>query len=143
MLLAASYYGAARGPDSHGFDIYALRGMAMRGINENILDPAASLSDELIGSVLNVAAYEALFGDRDAYATHMSGLQKIVQIRGGLGTLGLNGLLQRMILWIDSNASYVTGFNVFFDKTNFPTSVDHPALNLAMFGIRRDSHSRP
>jgi len=143
MLLAAAHYEAEHGSNSHGFDIFALRSMAISGMNEHLLSPVSSLSDELVGAILHVAAYEALFGDRDAFAMHMNGLRKIVQLRGGLSTLGLDGLLERMILWVDANACFATGLDIFFNKNDFPTHVNHPPLNLALFGARRDSHSRP
>jgi len=143
MLLAASHYESEYGSNNHGFDIFALRSMAISGMNEHLLSPASSLSDELVGAILHVAAYEALFGDRNAFAMHMSGLQKIVELRGGLSTLGLDGLLERMLLWVDVNASFATGFDIFFNKRDYPTPTEHPPLNLALFGARRDSHTRP
>ncbi|GAB7337694.1 hypothetical protein MBLNU457_g2980t1 [Dothideomycetes sp. NU457] len=143
MLLGASHYESEHGSNSHGFDIFALRSMAISGMNEHLLSPTSSLSDELVGSILHVAAYEALFGDRDAFAMHMSGLQKIVELRGGLSTLGLDGLLERMLLWVDVNASFATGFDIFFNKRDYPTPTEHPPLNMSLFGARRDSHTRP
>ncbi|PSK43734.1 Kinesin-like protein unc-104 [Elsinoe australis] len=137
LLLAAAHCRLIKGPESHGIDIITLRGMALRGINENLQHPAKSLSDETIGAVLSVAMYEALFGDSDTYATHMTGLQKLVTLRGGLPELGLDGLLEKMLLWVDSNASYITGYNLFFPRTAYPSSRSHPLPNPQQFGSRR------
>lgn len=142
LLLAAAHCRLMKGPESHGIDIITLRGMALRGINENLQHPAKSLSDEMIGAVLSVAMYEALFGDSDTYATHMTGLQKLVTLRGGLPELGLDGLLEKMLLWVDSNASYITGYNLFFPRTAYPSSRSHPLPNPQQFGSRRPLQTR-
>jgi len=138
MLLAGSYCSADNGIDSHSFDIYAFRGLAISGINEQIMDPEKGVRDEIVGAVLNIAAYEALFGELDAFQTHMGGLQQIVQIRGGLGSLGLDGLLEKLILWVDANAAYLTGNEIYFDRRHFPSSFSHPVPDTARFGSRRD-----
>lgn len=114
------------GPGAHAIDFIHLRGMAIRAINDSIQDPVKACSDATIGGVMKMAVYESLFGDTNAYVTHMTGLQKMVMLRGGLGALGLDGLLERMLLWIDANTSSLRGYNVFFDKARFPTSVVHP-----------------
>ncbi|KAF4547740.1 Hypothetical protein D9617_36g062780 [Elsinoe fawcettii] len=139
LLLAATHCTSVNGPDAHNIDIITLRGMALRGINDNLQNPGKSLSDELIGAVLSMATYEAIFGDSETYATHMTGLQKMVTLRGGLHNLGLEGLLERMLLWVDANASYMTGYEVFFPRTSYPSNVTHPFPNPTLFGSRRPS----
>ena len=144
MLFAAAFYQASNGPLAPQIDLYVLKGMAIRSVNASLLSSNRSINDELIGAVVNLAAFEAFFGDRDAYATHMAGLQKIIQLRGGLETLGLDGLLQRILLWVDANASQVTGLNLFFDNNNFPTSIPHPQPNAYWSSAaRHDSIATP
>ena len=48
-----------------------------------------------------------MFGEADHYHVHMMGLKRMVRLRGGLSNLGLDGLLARMLLWIDNNASFL------------------------------------
>lgn len=39
----------------------------------------------------------------------MKGLVRMVALRGGLSSLGLDGLLGRMCVWIDRNAAFLNG----------------------------------
>ncbi|QIW99993.1 hypothetical protein AMS68_005511 [Peltaster fructicola] len=133
MLVAASHYGRARGPRAHAIDLLQLRGMAIHEINNALEDPVRALSDQLIAAVAKMAAYEALFGDRSTYNTHMTGLLRMVSLRGGLPALGLEGLLERVLLWIDVNASHVTASHIYFDKAAFPTSAVHPRPDPSRF----------
>ena len=50
----------------------------------------------------------------------------MVSLRGGLPALGLDGLLERILLWIDVNAAHITGSHVFFDTAAFPSTARHP-----------------
>ena len=133
MLLAASHYGRVRGARSHTIDLLQLRGMAIREINAALEDSRRATSDQLITAVAEMASYEALFGDHDIFNTHMTGLMRLVTLRGGLPQLGLNGLLERVLLWIDSNATYIVGRHVYFDKAAFPTNAVHPRPNPQRF----------
>ena len=126
MLMAASHYGNVRGSRSHTIDILQLRGMAIREINGALEDPQRATSDQLIAAVAKMASYEALFGDRKIFNTHMTGLLRMVSLRGGLPALGLDGLLERILLWIDSNAAHITGSHIYFDKAAFPSTANHP-----------------
>lgn len=67
------------------------------------------LSDGLIGAVAKMVSFEAMHGDLAAFEVHMLGLRRMVEMRGGLGALGLNGLLRRMVIWIDLNSSFLLG----------------------------------
>ncbi|KAK6393738.1 hypothetical protein LTR65_002115 [Meristemomyces frigidus] len=143
MLVAASHHGRVRGSRLHAIDLLQLRGMAISEINAALEDPRRATSDQLIVAVAMMACYEALFGDRDIFNTHMTGLTRMVTLRGGLPNLGLDGLLERLILWIDANATLIVGRHVYFDKAAFPTSAVHPRPNPRKFagGIVREGQS--
>ena len=81
----------------------------------------------MIGAVAKMAAYEAIFGDSEVFTAHMRGLQMMLKLRGGLCTLGLNGLLERMLIWIDLNAAHLTGIAVALGGEDFPTTVSFAA----------------
>lgn len=68
------------------------------------------MGDTTIGAVAKIAAFEAVFGDEDAYRQHMSGLSRMIQIRGALGdTIGpLDRFLARLVAWTDINAVHFT-----------------------------------
>lgn len=117
--------------------------MAIREINGALEDPQRATSDQLIAAVAKMASYEALFGDRQIFNTHMTGLLRMVSLRGGLPALGLGGLLERILLWIDSNAAHITGSHIYFDRAAFPSSAVHPRPDPHRFtgGLPRQSPS--
>lgn len=94
---------------------------AIGEISAALVDDTQRATDRTIAIVAQMAAYEALFGDRKIYRTHMRGLTQIVRLRGGLPALGLDGLMERFLLWIDSNTSLITGF---------PLNFEHPEQHL-------------
>ena len=47
----------------------------------------------------------------------------MLKLRGGLPTLGLNGLLERMLVWIDVNAAHLTGMPTILGGEDLPTKV--------------------
>ena len=51
----------------------------------------------------------------------------MLKMRGGLSTLGLDGLLERMVVWIDLNAAHLTGTEVALGNEAFPTTVSFAA----------------
>ena len=133
MLMATAHYGNNRGARSHTIDLLQLRGMAIREISTAMSDPARARSDQIIAAVAIMASFEALFGDRDIFNTHVTGLLRLVSLRGGLPALGLDGLLARILLWIDSNASHMANSHVYFDKAAFPSTAVHPTPDLRRF----------
>lgn len=126
LLLAASRYGRRHGPRSHAIDILQLRGMAIREINQALTVPARGTSDQIIMAVAEMATYEALFGSHEIFNTHMTGLTRMVTLRGGLPALGLDGLIERILLWIDVNVAHVNRSRLYFDRVAFPTRETHP-----------------
>ena len=72
------------------------------------------LSDALIGAVAKMASYEASFGDLDNYTVHMRALSKIVSLRGGLESLGLDGLLRQIVVWVDWKGASLYGSMLYF-----------------------------
>ena len=75
-----------------------------------------------------MASYEAMFGDQNAYEMHMQGLKKMVQMRGGLEALGLEGMLARICVWIDRNSAFLQKTEVHFEDV--PEQV---AVNMSGF----------
>ncbi|KAK0900558.1 hypothetical protein LTR02_009102 [Friedmanniomyces endolithicus] len=127
VMLVATHYRRSRGTHAHAIDPLQLRGMAIREINQALEDPVRATSDQLIAGVAHMACYEALCGDPDGFNTHMTGLLRLVSMRGGLPALGLDGLLERILLWIDANATHIVGTHLYFNRVAFPTlSAVHP-----------------
>jgi hypothetical protein len=90
--------------------------MAITEISSALADDSHGITDQLIAAVVQMAAYEALFGDSVICHAHMQGLTRMVSMRGGLPTLGLDGLLERLVLWVDANISHLIGSRLYFDK---------------------------
>lgn len=117
-----------------------LKTKAIEGIQTALADDALCTADQTVAAVAQMAAYEVLFGDSRISRMHMQGLKRILHLRGGLPNLGLAGLLEEFILWIDCNISYILGEPSFLDETQFPTSLSlirRPHPNLDEFRYER------
>jgi hypothetical protein len=107
LLMAASHFCIMNPSQAALIDLLALKARALSEINNALANPKRAVSDAVIGAVMKMAAYEAVFGDSAVFTAHMKGLQMMLKMRGGLSTLGMNGLLERMVVWIDLNASHL------------------------------------
>ena len=76
-----------------------------------------AVPDAIIGAVAKMASYEAMFGSPTLFHTHFRALQHMIETRGGLHTLGLDGLLMRMVLWIDINSAFLLNSRTYFAPT--------------------------
>lgn len=122
LLMAASHYCVMNPSKAALYDLLALKARALSEINAAMSQPGRAITDAMIGAVAKMAAYEAVFGDSAVFAAHMKGLHQMLELRGGLGVLGLNGLLERMLVWINLNATWLTGIkNEAFES--LPTTV--------------------
>jgi hypothetical protein len=127
LLMAASHYCAVNPQSASLIDLLYLKSRALTEINAALRNPKRATSDAVIGAVMKMAAYEAVFGDSAVFSAHMRGLSLMLNMRGGLGTLGLDGLLERMVVWIDLNAHFVCGLTKMFGNDAFPTVVEFEA----------------
>lgn len=123
LLMAASHFCIVNPSKAVLIDLLALKARALSEINAALAKPNRAVTDAMIGAVAKMAAYEAVFGDSAIFSAHMKGLQMMLKLRGGLATLGLNGLLERMLVWIDLNAAHLTGTEVALGGESFPTQV--------------------
>lgn len=123
LLMAASHFAIVNPAQGALIDLLALKARALSEINAALVNPQRAVSDAMIGAVAKMAAYEAIFGDSEVFAAHIRGLKMMLRMRGGLGKLGLDGLLERMLVWIDLNAAHLTGKEVALGGTDMPTEV--------------------
>lgn len=116
MLIAASHYASLHNhPSSMRIDLLGLRYEAVLSINRSLeTQQPVTVQDALIGAIAKMASYEAMFGSLENYDIHMQGLSRVIGLRGGLTTLGLNGLLHRIVVWIDRNAAFLHGSAMYF-----------------------------
>ncbi|THX94723.1 hypothetical protein D6D03_09537 [Aureobasidium pullulans] len=127
LLFAASLFRSSMAAHAQVVDLFQLKDMAIQAMNECL-----STKDSMIATMATMAQYEAFWRDADAFATHMSGLRQFVEMRGGLSALGLNGLLERMLLAIDFNLAQTTGQERSFKPTGLVPSRQSP--------LRQGSH---
>ncbi|KAK4619949.1 hypothetical protein CLAFUW4_11025 [Fulvia fulva] len=129
LLMAASHYWRAFG--SQGWNsprsgkdavagivvrpeiILVLKARALNEVNRCLKsdDVRIALGDTTLGAVAKLAAFEAIFGDQDAYRQHMYGLRQMLQVRTTLGDAigSVDAFLARLVTWIDVNAAHFTG----------------------------------
>jgi Fungal specific transcription factor domain len=103
MLLAASHLVLLHDLKSHGPILLQMKSNAIAAVRNALA--ADGPTDQLIGAVVKMASYEAMFGDQKSFELHMAGLIKMIEMRGGLSSLGLNGMLARMCVWVDRNSA--------------------------------------
>lgn len=137
VLVSAAHLAKLHGDQEHNIDMLQLRGMAIQQVNGALTEHNSggrATSDQLIVAVSKMATYELLFGQRETFHTHMTGLQRMVSLRGGLPALGLGGFLERMLLWIDANAAVITGAtDLYFPAAAYATSQGHPRADRRLF----------
>lgn len=133
LLISASNYASLRGGCDMKADLLQLRCEAIRTINEALKEPKRALTDAAIGAVAKMASYEAMFGSLDTYNMHMTGLARMVDLRGGLSSLGLGGLLRRICIWIDRNSAFLNGSPLYFPNDTFVPGEPLPGPNPAHF----------
>lgn len=114
LLTAASHYASFTSVPRAKTCLYYLKHEAITAINRLILSNNGIVDDQTIGAVAKMASYEAMFGEAELYHTHMKALVRLIDLRGGLNTLGLGGLLMRMVLWIDLNSAFLLNCPVYF-----------------------------
>ncbi|KAJ6446649.1 DNA-directed RNA polymerases I, II, and III subunit RPABC2 [Purpureocillium lavendulum] len=101
-----------------------MKQVAISSVNEAMRDPRRCLSDEVIGAVAKLASFEAMHGDEATYHAHMVGLRRMVELRGGMDSLGLGGLLRRIIVWIDLNSAFLLQCDRYFPGYTFTGRTD-------------------
>ncbi|KAL2865101.1 uncharacterized protein BJX67DRAFT_383099 [Aspergillus lucknowensis] len=135
ILLAASNYASVqRERLDMRMDLLALRCEAVQAVNEALeLEHPGSISDALVGAIAKMASYEAMYGSLDNYTVHMQGLEQAVELRGGLASLGLRGLLRRIVIWIDRNGAFLNGSALHFPGETFAPGQPLPDPNPGNF----------
>ncbi|KAL4782254.1 hypothetical protein BJX76DRAFT_297592 [Aspergillus varians] len=134
VLIAASNYASVQ-TDSANMKLHllGLRCEAVQAVNNSLVHHPSDVSDALIGAIAKMASYEAMYGNLDNYAVHMQGLQRAVELRGGLFSLGLGGLLRRIVIWIDRNGAFLNGSTLYFPGESFAPGQPLPGPNPGHF----------
>lgn len=128
------YAKASRGVSSHHDvpEVLYLEYLVARGMNQALSKPGP-ISDQLIFTVLGVGHYEYLSGKPAVCWLHLQAFYRMVCLRGGLQTLGLDGFLERAAIFMDFHLAHVTGREPFFDSYSLPSTQSRPRLDLKAF----------
>lgn len=78
-----------------------------RNVNARLDDSSLALDDRTIFAVTLLAAKECLLGAIPNLLIHTSALKRMISLRGGLQNLGLDGLLQMTISWVDLTSAAI------------------------------------
>ncbi|KAH8801376.1 fungal-specific transcription factor domain-containing protein [Xylogone sp. PMI_703] len=70
-------------------------------LNDSLSVLTKQTNASTIATVACLANIENLNGSSASARIHMEGLKRIVELKGGLNNLGLEGILRRMVLWSD------------------------------------------
>lgn len=119
MLLAAANYAQVHNVAGLRCDLLRMKQEAIAAIDHALRLERTRVSDGAIGAVAKMASFEAMHGDVASYRMHMAGLVRMLSERGGLDTLGLGGLLRRIIVWIDLNSAFLLKIPRYFPGTTF------------------------
>ncbi|KAL4939694.1 hypothetical protein BDV06DRAFT_32480 [Aspergillus oleicola] len=134
VLLAASNYASVQTEATDmKLHLLGLRYEAVQAINKYLDLQPSDVSDALIGAIAKMASYEAMYGNLENYAIHMQGLQRAIKLRGGLSSLGLGGLLRRIVIWIDRNGGFLNGSELYFPGEAFAPGQPLPDPNPGHF----------
>ncbi|KAE8384271.1 hypothetical protein BDV23DRAFT_40371 [Aspergillus alliaceus] len=115
MLLAASNYASVHNKSAMKLHLLSFQCDAIQAINTALKYQQPSyINDALIAAIAKMGSYEAIYGNIDNYNVHMNALTRAIALRGGLSRLGLDGLLRRIIVWIDRNAAFLHGSPLHF-----------------------------
>ncbi|PYH99650.1 hypothetical protein BO71DRAFT_342356, partial [Aspergillus ellipticus CBS 707.79] len=134
MLLAASHQASVSpGISGVALNLLSLLYEAVQTINRSLGEQRDGLNDALVGAIAKMASYEAMFGSMDHFSVHMQGLLHAIDLRGGLASLELNGLLRRMVVWIDRNAAFLHGSTLYFPGATFAPGQALPDPNPGHF----------
>ncbi|KAK5276494.1 hypothetical protein LTR40_011549, partial [Exophiala xenobiotica] len=80
-----------RQPDKQTIGHY---GEALSKLRDSLAQQNAYIEDAVVFSILSLLEVEYLMGNMSAYQVHVRGLKLIVDLRGGLDSLGWVGLLK-------------------------------------------------
>ncbi|KAH7321569.1 hypothetical protein BKA65DRAFT_84143 [Rhexocercosporidium sp. MPI-PUGE-AT-0058] len=117
LSLAGSLLHARRGLALDAPALLEIRQRAISSINGTLSHTEECKTDQTIGAVLCLSILESFLGHPELFQMHMAGMAKMVRLRGGLEALGLDGLLRRMIVWLDFNHARVYGTELVFGES--------------------------
>ncbi|RAH47385.1 Zn(II)2Cys6 transcription factor domain-containing protein [Aspergillus brunneoviolaceus CBS 621.78] len=96
LFTGSSNFDLRRGIQQSTITLYHYNEL-IKSVKKRLSDPKTALDDRTIAAITPLALFAVLTGDRASAEVHRAGLAKIVQLRGGLDKLGLEGLTASLI----------------------------------------------
>ena len=87
LFVAQAYRDQARGQASASGAAWAYFGQALRHLQQSLDSKADATSYPTMVVVTSLAAASLTFGELETTQKHLDGLERIIQMRGGLGSL--------------------------------------------------------
>jgi hypothetical protein len=83
-------------------DALYYRGQALRLVNERLANPSSAVDNSTIGAVATLCNFDVMSGSQGMAEAHMSGLQQLLRIRGGIDKLpSEHTMLLSVVSWCD------------------------------------------
>ncbi|MCJ1322626.1 hypothetical protein MMC15_007975 [Xylographa vitiligo] len=112
-------------------EIWKHQTIAITLINQRLSNEIEATSDATIAAVACLASGENSFGTPESANVHMSGLEEMIKLRGGLQNLGMQGLLNKLIIWADQCNAAITSSGLRFNTAYF-TTTDAPSSEFSI-----------
>ncbi|KAF4637063.1 hypothetical protein G7Y89_g1027 [Cudoniella acicularis] len=129
LYMTISYTASRMNPRNPESEFYLAKSISL--LNENLADPEKQASDSTIATVACLANMENLNGTVNSARIHVSGLQKMVQLRGGLSNLGQTSVMQPDQTQHPSSYSFLFPTHRRFPpSTPTPQHHNHPSNSL-------------
>jgi hypothetical protein len=100
LCLATAYHDVMHELPLESVQTIALRQEVIHLVGQNMLDPEASISDHNIMAVIQLIISEVIGREESGLTWHESGLETMIEQRGGLNQLGVHGRLASSIAWV-------------------------------------------
>lgn len=100
LCIASTHYDALHNNQIESLQTTALRQEVIHLIHQNILNPQTKVDDFNIIALTQLIASEMIAGEETTLNYHETGAEAMVNVRGGLKKLGVDGRLASTLSWV-------------------------------------------
>lgn len=86
-------------------DMLWFHSQALQSVHDRLSDSEQATGEGILGTVTGLICHAGIRGDWTRWRTHMDGIQRIINLRGGIETLYHNKELMWTIYWVDISAA--------------------------------------
>jgi hypothetical protein len=99
LLPTAAYQDAILERDIESVEVSLLRQEVMHGLGKNMSSPGNLASDQTIATLAQLILSEIIGAQAISLAIHEGGMERLIEVRGGIDRLGGDGFLASLISW--------------------------------------------